>query len=912
MERHVGWTLVTTAALGLALSILPLPDGFRPLPKLREEPKETLATLLRPRTPKKNVPVDVDWDAEAKNTEMVFEALDLSEEALQQAKPIEPKPLRFTVEQEAERRKWDAVIRKVGAHRTPIVDFCRDEACRSTTLTPWYDALDALDRGAAPENVRVVVIGTSLIASDHITDTTRKLLQIRHGNGGLGFMFVDRPTRNAGRTVRTGTATEGWNIEKVTDNPPFGEAGFAGVSFTATSPQSTRFTVAGARKLELFLMHQPGGGEIEVLGDGDLLARFDTDFKRRQLSFPDLELPSGLREVSLRTKGGPVRLDGVTLETEEPGVVLDSLGLPGLTAQVMLREKAELFEEQLHARGPTLVVLMIGGNDAFDISLNRYDLKQARAWGQQAIDRVKKAAPGAACLLASPPDAGSWRMDETIAPRTQTVQVAKFMRELAKENGCAVWDMQNAMGGEGAVAKWWEAGLMNRDLVHPYALGGDVLGYLFETALEDARTEFRKKKLAARLERKKEQGQKGPAVARPLVAERPAPATDAGVELDQDYLTGAEGLTRFFTKLKALETSRSGRVAVMQLGASHTAANWFTDEARRILGTRFGSLGRGYLAAGKPLPRLEAAGIGRRLVGPWRVDDAMQQRISGFPWGLTGIRAEGGPGAQLVMTFEESPSSADATSRLQLYYWKGDNQPAPEVTIDGTVIPIVEYSGPDAGVRVLDFAAPGSRHEVIARNVSTENMAFFGMSHELMQPGIIYDSVGLFGSTASVFAEYDQVALAQQIAVRQPDLFVLFFGTNESRLSAPHIEQMRQSYPVIFRTLRTAAPDAACLILSPTDQVILRKGKRPKEPESINEVIAEMKLIAEQNGCAFWATRDFMGGRGSIVKWRKDLLANRDLVHLTPAGYRKLANAMMGDVLEAYDAWNADGGVPPP
>ncbi|MFT3710286.1 MAG: GDSL-type esterase/lipase family protein [Archangium sp.] len=901
---------MATVSLGLTLSILPLPEAIRPLPKLRDEPISTLAALVRPRNPKKNAPVEVDWEKEAEATkdEMVFDALDLTDEGLSPTqKPIEPKPLRFTVEQEAERRKWDAVIRKVGAAKSQIIDPCFDAKCSRTALSPWFDAIQTLDTRTAGDNVRVIVIGTSLIASDHITDTTRRLLQLRHGSGGLGFMFVDRPTRNAGRTVRTGTATEGWTIEKVTDNPPFQEAGFAGVSFTASTPQSTRFSTQGAQKLELFLLNQPGGGEVEVLGDGELLARFDTGFARKELSFPDLQIPDGVRDVALRTKGGPVRLDGVTLEKNDPGVVLDSLGLPGLTAQVLLREKPELFDVQLKARAPALVVLMIGGNDAFDISLNRYDPKQGRAWAQQAIDRVKAAVPDAACLLASPPDAGTWRMDETITPRAQTALVSAYMKELAEKNGCALWDMQRAMGGEGAITKWWEAGLMNRDLVHPIALGGDVLGYLFETALEDARMDYRRKQV-------RKQGQKPPAVARPAAPPIRREATpDAGVELEvqREFIERPEALAPFFAKLRTLQLTGTGRVAVMQLGASHTAAQFFTDQARHRLAERFGGLGRGFIAAGKPLPRLETQGVFRQLSGPFRIADAMQQKTSGLPWGLAGTRAEGQPGSQMLMTFEEVPQTTESISRLQLFYFKKDGQPAPEVTIDGTVVPITDYAGADAGVRVLDFAAPGSQHFVSAKNVSTEPMAFYGLAHELMQPGVIYDSIGLFGATASVLAEYDQEALEQQIAARQPDLFVLFFGTNESRLNADRVDEMKASYPVIFRTLRAASPDSACLIMSPTDQITTSKGKK-REAKSINEVIAAMRAIAEEYGCAFWATRDFMGGAGSIAKWRKESLANRDLVHLTPTGYRKLADAMMDDVLGAYDTWAEPPATPTP
>src|SRR5882672_1038649 len=54
------------------------------------------------------------------------------------------------------------------------------------------------------------------------------------------------------------------------------------------------------------------------------------------------------------------------------------------------------------------------------------------------------------------------------------------------------------MGGEGAIERWWNAGLMNQDLVHPVGVGGDVFGYLMDTAIERARVKHEAKLMAAR------------------------------------------------------------------------------------------------------------------------------------------------------------------------------------------------------------------------------------------------------------------------------------------------------------------------------------------------------------------------------------------------------------------------------
>ena len=117
----------------------------------------------------------------------------------------------------------------------------------------------------------------------------------------------------------------------------------------------------------------------------------------------------------------------------------------------------------------------------------------------------------------------------------------------------------------------------------------------------------------------------------------------------------------------------------------------------------------------------------------------------------------------------------------------------------------------------------------------------------------------------------------------------------------------------MIATLRLASPDAACLFLGPTDRMSKKGGRPWHEVESINEVQNGVREVAAANGCAFWSTRDVMGGKGSIAQWRKDKLANKDHVHLTNAGYAKLARILVTDLMGVYGAWGAaDAGVAEP
>jgi len=371
-------------------------------------------------------------------------------------------------------------------------------------------------------------------------------------------------------------------------------------------------------------------------------------------------------------------------------------------------------------------------------------------------------------------------------------------------------------------------------------------------------------------------------------------------------LQNPQALEPFFQWLLELERTRRGRVAIAQLGASHTAAQFFTDTVREALATRFGSAGRGYVAAGKASPRLVSSGAWRSVEPGWQVLDAVHNKAPHEAWGLSGARAVGRPGAGLVVGFDEKHGNGDDVARMQISLLEGPDAGAVEISIDGKEVARTA-PGASSRVKVVEVAAPGRRHEVELTALGPGPTTVFGVTHERMAPGIVYDSLGLPGATSMTVAGYSQEALVEQLRAREVDLFVLFFGTNEASLPRARIDgEMRAAYATLFKTLNEASPQAACLIIAPTDRQSRRKGAW-HAPESMDLVSNQMEAIARDHGCAFWATRLVMGGPGSIDRWRRanPTLANKDHVHLSALGYRHLADMFAFDLLSAYDAWRA-------
>jgi lysophospholipase L1-like esterase len=689
--------------------------------------------------------------------------------------------------------------------------------------------------------------------------------------------------------VRTGEATEGWDVVKLTDSERSGPLGFSGVRFVSREGGATRYRLErSARVAELQFMTSPRGGTVHVSADRKPLSRVLTRFTSSELAFTRVKLPRRAQTLEVRAGKGDVSLFGVTLESGGPGIVYDTVGLPGAFFEVYLRAPAKVFRSQLRRRNPSLVVLMLGGNDAYEIGRRRQSLEKVRDSARTLVERIQEAAPRASCLLISPMDAGVRTVRGRIVPRQHSEAVGKIVREVAMDKGCAYWDLYQAMGGAGSAIRWLDRGFFSEDLVHPLRGGADLLGHLFDFALERARTGRR-------------------------TAPPPRQVEPAGLEDPS-----GKALARAFAKLERLEARReqAPRVSIVQLGASHTAGHMFTDTARAELGRRFGSAGRGFVAAGRPSSRLARSGVRRELLGDWRVLDA-RDAGAGEPFGVTGIRAVGQPGARLRTEFGVGEPGGSAPAQVSVSYLETPGMGRISVKIDGVVV--AELSGPErakapagalpSGVpgsrglaRVVSFPAKGTSHVVEVENVGGGPITVFGSAVDAVNGGVGWDALGLPGSTAILADAYEKAALEAQLRARKADLYVLFFGTNESADPALSEDALRRANLSLLRTLRTASPQADCLILGPTDQVHKTEDGGWIEAPSTERVIRVLREVAEQQGCAFWSSRAAMGGPRSMIRWRRTSppWGHEDGVHLTREGYQRLASALVSDLLEAY------------
>jgi lysophospholipase L1-like esterase len=200
-----------------------------------------------------------------------------------------------------------------------------------------------------------------------------------------------------------------------------------------------------------------------------------------------LEVERGGHSFRVRASGGgDVRLYGVVLENDGPGVVWDGMVLIGGSTRGMRTQDAEHIKRQVQHRDLDMIVFLFGGND---MERNHVDLKESmepydEEYGE-ALRKYRAGKPEMSCLVLSMTDRGERTVQGTVVSRKFAKQLSKAQREVARRHGCGFFDTYEAAGGEGSIAKWYRANppLISPDLGHPSAAGHEAIARLVTHAI---------------------------------------------------------------------------------------------------------------------------------------------------------------------------------------------------------------------------------------------------------------------------------------------------------------------------------------------------------------------------------------------------------------------------------------------
>lgn len=358
-------------------------------------------------------------------------------------------------------------------------------------------------------------------------------------------------------------------------------------------------------------------------------------------------------------------------------------------------------------------------------------------------------------------------------------------------------------------------------------------------------------------------------------------------------LENAAALTSFFRSLTAAKSGqRLEPVRIMQFGDSHTAADILTAQIRRRFQADFGDGGPGFLVPRNPMST-RRRGVTSGASSGWVIEGIGGRIAPDNIYGPAGIAL----GTSLP---NERVWLQTAANHFEIYYVLQPGGGSIDIEMDGATVLEAPISLAARVPRLGHFSRDEpslSTHRLEVRTRTPGKVRLLGMVGERINSGVAYDVFGINGARASRLLGLDASAFTSVLAERKPDLIILAFGTNEAGDPGWTGAGYERLLVRILRRIHAAAPQASLLIYGPPDRADL-----PLAARRMSLLVETERRAAIAGNAAFWSSYDAMGGAGSMKAWTMRGLAQTDQVHLTTAGYVRIADLFYEDLMRAYAA----------
>lgn len=360
----------------------------------------------------------------------------------------------------------------------------------SQSLDHFFAALAKTQSKRDRAITRVAHFGDSIVVSDYVSGTLRRLFQETFGDAGHGYMLIANPWPAYFHNDVFRFATKGFRVSRIVGpTVKDGLYGLGGVTFSATSGVIAQFGTApkgdlgrNVSRFSLSYLARPFGGQFELRVDGETRAEVDTLASSPEVRRVEVAVPDGPHQFEMRMRSGETRSFGVVLERDGPGVVWDALGVQGARIRFLDKQNDAHFADELRWRNPNLVVYQFGANESGDGYA--YPMDEYFVTMKAVIEQQQKALPQSSCLIIGAMDRA--RHVDGVTSSMKIIQlIIEQQEKAARELGCAYFDTYRAMGGWGSMPAWVRRGLGQADMTHPTGVGAiRIGGWIFRALMK--------------------------------------------------------------------------------------------------------------------------------------------------------------------------------------------------------------------------------------------------------------------------------------------------------------------------------------------------------------------------------------------------------------------------------------------
>ena len=340
-------------------------------------------------------------------------------------------------------------------------------------------------------------------------------------------------------------------------------------------------------------------------------------------------------------------------------------------------------------------------------------------------------------------------------------------------------------------------------------------------------------------------------------------------------------------KLQRLNRGGDVKFRIIQLGDSHTAGDYFTNELRTRLQQQWGDGGIGWVYPNTVSGQRNAQVL--HSSSGWQVLSNRNARAE-FPLGGILSRSSGGGGSVTVnprspigeaqqITIPARPVFAD--SELKVH----DSQGSQVASL------------PNLGSNAWQYFSFTSRLPLSYRAQAGDIWEIGHINIENNRPGVIVSAMGINGSQLSQWSGW-RADWQQDLSATQADLVILAYGTNEAFNSHLDMAQTKRIWADTIHKIREALPGAGILIIGAPESLKGRHGQCGQRPPYLDAMQQMQRDIAQQEQILYWSWQAAMGGACSMKSWMAQGLGARDGVHFTAQGYQTAAGKLADDLIK--------------
>jgi lysophospholipase L1-like esterase len=396
-----------------------------------------------------------------------------------------------------------------------------------------------------------------------------------------------------------------------------------------------------------------------------------------------------------------------------------------------------------------------------------------------------------------------------------------------------------------------------------------------------------------------------------------AAPTPVIVGADHPVEDPASALDTFYATLARTDARSPGAITrITHYGDSPITNDGITSTVRRLMQTRFGDAGHGFILIDRPWAWYGHDAITFVPGGGWNSDAMMNPKTKDGEFGLGGVTFSAtGPGKYTRFGPASQGETGKNFSRMDVYYLQQPGGGQFSVVVNDAAAQTVSTSNDAVRSGFFEVKAPQSgANSFDVRTVSGE-VRLFGAVLENDGPGVVYDSLGVNGAYAGLLASsMNEAHWIEQLQHRNPNLVILNYGTNESQYATPEqLERYDKDLREVVRRVREALPGIAILIVSPMDRGQMAPGGKIITKPSIPMIVDLQRRVARETGCAFFDTYAAMGGQGTMAKWAATprRLVRSDLTHPTAEGAEIVGRLVYEALYDGYTKYRGRTGSQP-